>query len=178
LPYDSSIEPIIESYEMSKVRMSLKEAGEHFGIKPNSVRSRWKAGKIDGERDNSGKVWVWVDPTKAANDRGSKKTVSKVSTEGFETNEIKALKDHLKATTEQLTKAEAEIADLKPQALEAVGLRAENQALKEQQGRGEAEIARLVGSLDKMDKERRELVEALLKRRPSLWERITGQGKA
>ena len=157
--------------------MSLKEAGEHFGIKPNSVRSRWKAGKIDGERDNSGKVWVWVDPTKAANDMGSKKKVPKVSTEGFETNEIKALKDHLKATTEQLTKAEAEIADLKPQALEAVRLKAENDGLRDQQSRGEAEITRLVASLDSMDKERRDLVEALLKRRMGLWERFFGQGK-
>lgn len=177
MPYGSSIEPIIESYEMSKVRMSLKEAGEHFGIKPNSVRSRWKAGKIDGERDNSGKVWVWVDPTKAANDRGSKKKVSKVSTEGFEANEIKALKDHLKATTEQLTKAEAEIEVLRPQATEAVRLQAEVKGLLDQQGRGEAEITRLVDSLDKMDKERRELIEAVLKRRPSLWERITGRGQ-
>ena len=176
MPYDSSKEPIIESCEMSEIRMSLKEAGEHLGLKPNSVRSRWKKGTLRGERDNSGKVWVWLDPTKAANDRGSKKIASKVATEGFESNEIKALRDHLKATTEQLLKAEAEIADLKPQALEAVGLKAENQALKDQQGRGEAEITRLVASLDKMDTERQELIKAVLKQRRGFWERITGRG--
>jgi hypothetical protein len=154
--------------------MSLKEAGEHYGIKPNSVRSRWKAGKIEGERDNSGKVWVWVDPTKAANDRGSKKKVSKVSTEGFETNEIKALRDHLKATTEQLTKAEAEIANLKPQALEAVRLKAENDGLRDQQGRGDAEIERLRTTYADMDAERQELVKAVLQRKKGLWERIFG----
>lgn len=47
---------------MEPVRMSLADAGKALGIAPNSVRSRWKSGKIRGERDNSGKVWVWVDP--------------------------------------------------------------------------------------------------------------------
>ena len=166
----------IEGFEMSKVRMSLKEAGEHLGIQSNSVRSRWKAGKIEGERDNSGKIWVWVDPSKAANDKGSKKGVSKASIEAFEANEISALRDHLKATSEQLESAQVEISLLKPQAMEAVRLKAEVDGLREQQGRGEAEIARLVASLDKMDTERRELIEAVLKRRPSLWERVTGRG--
>lgn len=159
---------------MSEVRMSLKEAGELLGLKPNSVRSRFKKGKIRGEADNMGKLWVWVDPVKVANDRGSKKPSSKVSIEGFESNEIKALQAHLKATTEQLAKAEAKIADLEPQAMEAVALKAENQALKDQQGRGEAEIARLVEAMAKLDDERRELVEVLLKRRPSLWARLLG----
>jgi flagellar motility protein MotE (MotC chaperone) len=162
---------------MSEVRMSLKEAGDLLGLKPNSVRSRYKKGTLRGEADNMGKLWVWVDPTKVANDRGSKKASSKVTIEGFEDNEIKALKDHLKATTEQLDKANAEIADLKPQAMEAVRLQAEVKGLLDQQGRGEAEIARLVASLGKMDTERRELIEAVLKRRPSLWERITGRGQ-
>lgn len=157
--------------------MSLKEAGELLGLKPNSVRSRYKKGKLRGEADNMGKLWVWVDPTKAANDRGSKEPSSKVATEGFESNEIKALKDHLKATTEQLEKANAEIADLKPQAMEAVRLQAEVKGLIDQQGRGEAEITRLVASLDKADKERRELIEAVLRQRVGLWERIFGRGK-
>lgn len=162
---------------MSEVRMSLKEAGELLGLKPNSVRSRYKKGKLRGEADNMGKLWVWVDPAKIANDRGSKEPTSKVAIEGFESNEIKALKDHLKAITEQLTKAEAKIADLEPKAMEAVALKAENQALKDQQGRGEAEIKRLVGSLDKMDTERQELIKAVLKQRRGFWERIMGQGK-
>jgi hypothetical protein len=156
--------------------MSLKEAGELLGLKPNSVRSRYKKGKLRGEADNMGKLWVWIDPTKLANDRGSKEPYSKVTKEGFEGSEIKVLQDHLKAVTEQLDKANAEIADLKPQAMEAVRLQAEVKGLLDQQGRGEAEISRLVASLDKVDAERRELIDAVLKRRPSLWERITGRG--
>ena len=162
---------------MAEVRMSLKEAGELLGLKPNSVRSRYKKGTLRGEADNMGKLWVWIDPAKVANDKGSKKLSSKVTIEGFERNEIKALKAHLEATSEQLAKAQAEIEDLKPKAMEAVKLEAENQALKGQQGRDAAEIKRLVENLDKLDDERRELIEALLKRRPSLWARIFGQGK-
>jgi hypothetical protein len=161
---------------MSEVRMSLKEAGELLGLKPNSVRSRYKKGKFRGEADNMGKLWVWIDPTNLANKNGSKEPSSKVTKEGFEGSEIKALQDHLKAVTEQLDKANAEIADLKPQAMEAVRLQAEVKGLLDQQGRGEAEISRLVASLDKVDAERRELIDAVLKRRPSLWERITGSG--
>ena len=161
---------------MSEVRMSLKEAGELLGLKPNSVRSRYKKGKMRGEADNMGKLWVWIDPTRVANDKGSKEPSSKVSTERFESNEIKVLKDHLKVTTEQLDKANAEIAALKPQAMDAVRLQAEVKGLLDQQGRGEAEISRLIASLDKTDAERRELIEAVLKRRPSLWDRITGRG--
>lgn len=163
---------------MSEVRMSLKEAGELLGLKPNSVRSRYKKGKLRGEADNMGKLWVWVDPAKVANDMGSKEPTSMVTIEGFESNEIRALKDHLKATIEQITKAEAKIADLEPQVMEAVALKAENQALKDQQSRGEAEISRLLSSLDKVDVERQQLIEALLRRRAGLWEWIFGHGKA
>ena len=148
-----------------------------MGLKPNSVRSRYKKGKLRGEADNMGKLWVWIDPTEVANDKGSKEPSSKLTKEPFESNEIKALRGHLKATGEQLEKAQAEIADLKPQAMEAVRLKAEVEGLREQQGRGEAEIARLLASLDKMDIERRELVEAVLRRRVGLWERIFGRNK-
>ena len=48
---------------MTEARMSLAEAAKLLGIAPNSVRSRFKAGKIRGERDNEGKIWVWIDPS-------------------------------------------------------------------------------------------------------------------
>ena len=166
-----------ESYNMAEERMTLKAAAGLLGIHPNSVRSRYKKGKLRGEADNTGKIWVWVDPSKVANDVGSLKPTMKVTKEVRSNSEIKALQDHLKATSEQLEKAQAEIADLKPQAMEAVRLKAEVDGLREQQGRGEAEIARLVASMDKMDEERRELVEAVLRRRVGLWERIFGRSK-
>lgn len=165
---------------MSEVRMSLKEAGELLGLKPNSVRSRYKKGKLRGEADNMGKLWVWVDPTQIANDRGSKSPSSKVTKEPFET---KALEGVVKALNEQLEKAQAEIDILRPQATEAVRLEATNAGLRKQiemveqrQTLADAEIVRLRDELDKLGDERRKMVEALLKRRPSLWARITGKG--
>ena len=50
---------------MPEVRMSLAEAGAILRIAPNSVRSRWKAGKLRGDRDNEGRIWVWLDPAAA-----------------------------------------------------------------------------------------------------------------
>jgi hypothetical protein len=69
---------------MSEVRMSLKEAGESLGLKPNSVRSSNKKGKFRGEADNMGKLWVWIDPTNLANKNGSKEPSSKFTKEVFE----------------------------------------------------------------------------------------------
>ena len=156
--------------------MTLKAAAGLLGIHPNSVRSRYKKGKLRGEADNTGKIWVFVDPSKVANDLGSMKPTMKVTKEVRNDSEINALKDHLKATTEQLEKAQAEIADLKPQAMEAIALKVENQALKEQTGRGDAEIERLRAAYAEMDAERQELMKAVLQRKKGLWERIFGGG--
>jgi len=154
--------------------MTLKAAAGLLGIHPNSVRSRYKKGKLRGEADNTGKIWVFVDPSKIANDVGSMKPTMKVTKEVRNYNEIRALQEHLKATTEQLERAQAEIADLKPQALEAVRLKVENDGLRDQQGRGDAEIERLRTAYADMDAERQELVKALLQRKKGLWERIFG----
>ena len=117
---------------MAEVRMSLADAAAALGIAPNSVRSRWKAQKIRGERDNSGKVWVWLDPEKTANDKGSKEIVSKPSIEPSNRFEINALQDHVKTLVEQLAIANAELADLRPKAAETARLEAENGGLQAQ----------------------------------------------
>lgn len=132
---------------MAEVRMSLTDAGAALGVAPNTIRSRWKAGKINGERDNAGKVWVWVDMDAAANDetsnpskgdvsnlskddgsKGSKRRFSKLS-KGLE---VSALEDHLKTLKEQLATAMTELSDLRPKAAEAERLRAENVGLRGQ----------------------------------------------
>ena len=117
---------------MSEVRMSLAEAGELLGIKPNSLRSRFKAGKIQGERDNSGKIWVLLDPEKLANDKGSKRKVSKPSIEPFEANEIKALNDHIETLAEQLKISQSEVETLRSKADNATRLEGEANGLKAQ----------------------------------------------
>ena len=88
---------------MEAVRMSLADAGKVLGIATNSVRSRWKAGHLRGERDNAGKVWVWIDPT---SDVRPSKPATKASTEG----EVTALREHI-----------ATLNDLEPKHSEVVG---------------------------------------------------------
>ena len=74
---------------MADIRMSLADAAMVLGIAPNSVRSRFKAGKLRGERDNQGKIWVWLDDA-AQHTGGSKSKPSKPSIEGFEQNGFEA----------------------------------------------------------------------------------------
>lgn len=109
--------------------MSLSDASALLGIAPNSVRSRFKAGKIRGERDNQGKVWVWLDPDKEGSklltSNPSKSSTSKGSIEGFEQGHFKALEAHLRTLTEQLALAQSELASLRPRASAADRLEAE-----------------------------------------------------
>ncbi len=138
---------------MTKVRMSLAEAGDRLGIASNSVRSRWKAGRIEGSRDNVGKIWVYLDPKEiveaeaASNSskpsiepmsKGSTEGGSNPSTEpssnpsiegveGFEDRRFEAQAAHIKTLTGQLERAEAELDALRPKVLEGerAGARAE-----------------------------------------------------
>lgn len=121
---------------MAEVRMSLAEAAQALGIAPNSVRSRWKVGKIKGERDNANKVWVFVDEAEAANDKASKSKPSKPSIEpaskpsnAFEISQLEA---HLQTLKEQLAGATTELAELRPKVMEAERLKAENDGLRGQ----------------------------------------------
>lgn len=109
---------------MADVRMSLADAATALGIAPNSVRSRFKAGKLRGERDNQGKIWVWLDDA-APSSEPSKPKPSKPSIEGFEQGQIKRLEGHLRTVTEQLGLAQAELASVRLRASVADRLEAE-----------------------------------------------------
>ena len=141
--------------------MSLADAAELLGIAPNSVRSRWKAGKLRGERDNEQKIWVWVDRQKAANDKGSKPPISKpskdVSNPSIEGSiepskdmAINALEAHVKTLAEQLALANAELLELRPKAAAVERLEAEVKGLS-----GQLEIR-----AEQLDELRRLLAEA------------------
>lgn len=124
---------------MAEERVSLAEAATLLGIAPNSVRSRFKAGKLRGERDNEQKIWVWIDREKIANDKGSKppvskgsKDASKPSIEPSNDSAIKALEAHVQTLAEQLSLANAELLELRPRAAAADRLEAENGGLRDQ----------------------------------------------
>ena len=109
---------------MADVRMSLADAAAAMGIAPNSVRSRFKAGKLRGERDNLGKIWVWLDDA-ALPPQGSKSNSSKPSIEGFDQGRFEAMDAHLRTLTEQLALAQSELVTLRFRASAADRLEAE-----------------------------------------------------
>lgn len=88
---------------MADVRMSLREASEATGIPSNTLRSRYKSGKLRGERDNSGRLFVWIDPTV----QGSKSKTSNSSKQVRNEGELEALRGHVETLKGQLAKAEA-----------------------------------------------------------------------
>ena len=100
-----------------ELRMSLAEAAALTKMPQNTLRSRFKAGKVRGERDNAGKRWVWVDPDLV----GSKKRASKPS-KGSNDVAIEAL-------TAQLGRAHDELETLRPKAATADRLEAERPLL-------------------------------------------------
>ena len=133
---------------MTKVRMSLAEAGDRLGIAPNTVHSRWKAGRIEGARDNTGKIWVHLDPAEVTEiegtsnpskpsvepiSKGSKRLVSNPLIElfeGFEADRADAQAAHIETLTGQLDRTMAELDALRPKVLEGERARARADALE------------------------------------------------
>lgn len=155
--------------------MSLADASALLGIASNSVRSRFKAGKIRGERDNQGKVWVWLDPdregSKSNPSNPSKSPVSNPSKSAPSNPSIEPFEAHLRTLTEQLSLAQAELASLRLRASAADRL--------------EAEVAGLKALRDEVRADRdhwREIAEQALadrrqepETRRSLWARLFGR---
>lgn len=91
---------------MAEVRMSLAEAAKALGLAPNGVRTRFKAGKLRGERDNSGRIWVWVDPSQKVRQKPSAEPKSNSESVTSEPDQNWLLK--------RLDLAETELAELRP----------------------------------------------------------------
>lgn len=108
---------------MEATRMSLADAGKALGIATNSVRSRWKAGHLRGERDNAGKVWVWID-------EASKASRSKPSSKGSTEGEASALRDVIGTLREELVQIRAERDELAERASTADRLAGELDGLR------------------------------------------------
>ena len=98
---------------MAEQRVSLREAGELLEISPDTVRYRFRQGEIRGERDNQGKIWVFIDPDtlpgrKAASGRKSKDSQpgneepSNLEIQPGNSIEIETMRDLLEAVSERL----------------------------------------------------------------------------
>ena len=150
--------------------MSLADAATALGIAPNSVRSRFKAGKLRGERDNQGKIWVWLRDT-APPFEGSKPKASKPSIEGFEQGRFEALEAHLRTLTEQLALAQSELAALRHRASAADRLEAEVAGLEALRDEVRADRDHWRDVAEQALADRREQPEP----RRSLWSRLFGR---
>ena len=133
------------SLKVAKQRLSLKQVGELLGIGESAVRARFKAGKLAGERDNQGKIWVHVEPSlqcpaKRRPDEGS-------------------LRDLVEVMKAQIAALTAERDALRPQAAEAVKVPLLEQQLRREQETVDRLLALLAGS-------------AGHEPRPGLWDRL------
>lgn len=164
---------------MTEVRISLADAGRALGIAPNSVRSRFKAGKIRGERDNQGKLWVWLDPdaegsklsTSKPSIEGSKTARSKALNEGSNKAHVEALEAHIRTITAQLDLAQAEVSSLRIRASAADRLEAEIAGLEALRGEVSADRDHWRDMAERVLAERQVEPEA----RKGLWERLFGR---
>lgn len=146
--------------------MSLKEAGNLLGLKPNSVRSRYKKGQIRGEADNLGKLWVFLDPSKIAPSKVTIEPNSKPSIEPDLPVEIIALQAKVEALTQELAradaalvKADAELGVLRPLASDVARLEAEGAGLRSQielMDRANTEKVRLMDDLMRLMMQQRD----------------------
>lgn len=100
-------------------KFSLDDAGKLFGVTANAMRARAKKTpeKYRMERDNSGKIWLWIDPqmlssvkTEEKLSKGSKRDELKASLEAFKvhTETVAALRERLAAETARADAAEAD----------------------------------------------------------------------
>ena len=131
-------------------RFSLEAAGKLLGISANAMRARAKKSpeKYRMERDNGGKIWLWIDPENlpAAKAR-------KVSHEGSKIDELKASIEAVSDLRERLTGAEIR------------AVRAETER--------DAAIARADAA--EADRDRWQAMAEKLADRPGWWARLWGR---
>lgn len=92
-------------------KFSLETAGKLFGITANAMRARAKKNpeKYRIERDNGGKIWLWIDPQTLSSVKAQEKP-----RKGSKSDELKAsievLREHTEAVTRLRERLAAEIA--------------------------------------------------------------------
>ena len=152
----------------SKQRLSLKDAADVLELSENGVRSRYKMGKLEGERDNTGKIWVFVDP----NPKSSKVTLKpskKSKSPDFEPASnlskrlINLVEEELHTLRTERDALKAQIASQAGLQEEAARARVEMAKLETSLNTAQTTITELRERLDASKAERQELMQALLR---------------
>jgi hypothetical protein len=63
-----------QGHTVARQRVNVQEAAEHLGTGVEALRKRIARGTVDSERDEDGRVYVWIDPPDG--DRSLGQTVS------------------------------------------------------------------------------------------------------
>ncbi len=68
------------------LRMSVPQAAERLGITQDAVRKRVKRGYIGWEKDDDGRLYVWVDPTETQKETSRDTSADTSATTSIETS--------------------------------------------------------------------------------------------
>ncbi len=85
------------------IRLSVPQAAERLGITQDAVRKRIKRGYIEWEKDEDGRLYVWVDPTETV-----KETSSETSSETSKDVDDAVLLDYVETLKERIRHLEEE----------------------------------------------------------------------
>ena len=137
-------------------RLSLKDAAEVLNISESGVRARFKRGQIEGERDNSGKIWVIVKP--------AMKDAVQVAQNRDSEGGSKAFHALIETLRGQVSGLEAERDRLRQEAGETGQLREKLARIEAETEAARAQVADLRAQLNTSESERRQLFSAVVER--------------
>ena len=137
-------------------RLSLKDAAEVLKISESGARARFKKGQIEGERDNSGKIWVYVTPAM----KDAVQVAQKQESEGSEG----AFRELIEMLQGQVIGLETERDRLREEAGETGQLREKLARIEAETEAARGQVADLRAQLATSESERRQLFSAVVER--------------
>jgi hypothetical protein len=139
------MQPVLKPHLSTLERVSLKDAAELLGLTESGARARFRRGELQGERDNTGKIWVYVAPAMQVAVQPAKQPHK--SSDNEASRELAAvLKDQLAAIT-------AERDTYRAAANETTRTAAELAGLREQCGQLENQLADVKEQRDRWQRE-------------------------
>ena len=104
-----------EDRDATQDRVTIQEAARRLGVKEDAVRKRIQRGSIRHEKDEDGRVYVWVDTTQDTTQDATQDTTQDESLEILK-DQVRYLREQLdaerEARTEERRRADTIIAQL------------------------------------------------------------------
>lgn len=165
--YDAPVmQPAQKPHSSTLERVPLKEAAEALGLTESGARARFRRGELQGERDNTGKIWVYITP------------VVQPAKQPHKSSDDKAIRELVTVLKDQLAAVTAERDTYRAAADEATRAMAELAGLQQKAAILESERDDLRRRLDVEGEERRKLTALLIDQRPPWWRRLAPRSGA